>query len=105
MVEGPDGGVPRELDARSGNRQTELGGTAKAVPTQTCRETDRAISKCIDPSSAGFRERKPALPQDDICDRGTGWRIPREPGARSGDRQAELGDTAKAVPYPNRLEN
>src|SRR5207245_11132268 len=29
-------------------------------------ELSHATSKCIDPSSAGFRERKPALPQDDI---------------------------------------
>ena len=27
-----DSGIPRELAARAGNRQAELGGTAKAVP-------------------------------------------------------------------------
>src|SRR5438132_9101542 len=49
------------------DRETRcLAAQLKLCPTQTGIELSHATSKCIDPSSAGFRERKPALPQDDI---------------------------------------
>jgi len=52
--------APRGIGRRS------LAAQLKLCPTQTGIELSHATSKCIDPSSVGFRERKPALPQDDI---------------------------------------
>jgi len=60
-------------------------------------------SECRDPSSATFAKRSSALPQDEIGGKeGPGNGIPRELALARGNRRAELGGTAKAVPYPNR---
>ena len=62
--------------------------------TSACRVKACAIPR----DQIGVYEIRLALPEDECGwgDEGSG--IPRERGARSGNRQAELGGTAKAVP-------
>jgi len=52
------GGIPRELGARAGNRQAELGGAAKAVPYPNRGGLTMRFSKCIDPSLSSVLLRK-----------------------------------------------